>query len=130
MSEKNPLFKDLDFRFAAHPITKKLRVLTDIDALKQAVKNLVLMDKYEGLFKPDLNTNIKGSLFDNLDSGDIVLLKERVFNTFKNYEPRVQIQDVKIYNDLDNNRFKMTIYFTPLNRPEPIIVDVFLEKVR
>lgn len=126
----NVIYRDLDIHFNVHPVSKKVRVLENIDAIKQALKNLIMMDNYEGLYQPNLKTNIKGSLFDNLDSGDITLLQQRVYDVVKLYEPRVSITGVDVKDELDNNGFRITIYFVPENALTPVTVDVFLKRVR
>ena len=43
-------YKDLDINFLAHPITGDVTTKTDSDAVKRAVKNIVLTNYYERPF--------------------------------------------------------------------------------
>jgi hypothetical protein len=57
-------YSDLDLLFKAHPISGDVTVKTDADAVKRAVKNIVLTNYYERPFKPSLGGNIRGLLFE------------------------------------------------------------------
>lgn len=124
------IYRDLDFRFEIHPVTRRLRVVENTDAIKQALENLILLDKYEAFFQPDLQTNLRGSLFDNLDSGDIELFKQKIKDVVRNFEPRASDVDVRLKEDLDHNRFYVAVYFIPENGLEPVLIELFLKKVR
>ena len=39
---KEPVFKDIPLSFTAHPVTGNVKALTNRDAVKQSVKNIVL----------------------------------------------------------------------------------------
>ena len=124
------IYADLDFNFQAHPVTHKLRVRTNIEAIKQAIKNLVLTNRFEKPFKPTYGGNIKASLFENLDTGDIAALRVGVEVVIQNYEPRGQVLDITVSDDLDHNGYKMSITFLPTTSLTPVAIDLFLQRVR
>jgi hypothetical protein len=47
-----------------------------------------------------------------------------------NFESRVIVDDVRVSGDLDRNGFNVSIFFTVVNSPEPVEVDLFLERIR
>ena len=53
------IYSDLNFKFTKNPVTKKLSVLKNADAVKQALKILITTDKYERPYKPFLGGNIR-----------------------------------------------------------------------
>ena len=55
MAVEKKLYSDFSLDFLAHPITKKIRILKDNDAISQALKILILTDKYERLFQPNIS---------------------------------------------------------------------------
>ena len=57
-------FKDLANSFLRNPVTKDLIVLKDQQAIKQAMKNLVLTSPGEKLFQPDVGSKVYQLLFD------------------------------------------------------------------
>ena len=48
---KKNIFKDLDLDFAPHPVTADVPQKTDAEAVKRAIRNLVLMTRYDKPFK-------------------------------------------------------------------------------
>ena len=54
----NKQYKDLNISFARHPIKGSLSVLEDDDAVKRAVKNLVLTTSFERFYNPLIGANI------------------------------------------------------------------------
>ena len=57
-------YKDLDLFFTAHPITGDVATKSDSDAVRRAVRNIVLTNYYERPFKPSLGGNVRGLLFE------------------------------------------------------------------
>ena len=57
-------YKDLDLLFTAHPITGDVATKSDSDAVRRAVRNIVMTNYYERPFKPSLGGNIRGLLFE------------------------------------------------------------------
>ena len=123
-------FRDLSFTFAIHPVTNDVIFVTNEEAIKNSVRNLILANRYDFLFDSSKFTDIKASLFENIDSGDLKLMKMRIDTVLRNHEPRVTFQDAVIDDDLDRNRFSITIFYTINNIQKLDEVRIFLERVR
>jgi phage baseplate assembly protein W len=65
--QKTRKFSDLDLNFIIHPVKKDINVYTDEMAVINALKNLILTNYYERPFQPDLGSNVRKLLFENLD---------------------------------------------------------------
>ncbi len=131
----NFIYKDLNLFFTKNPLTKDVSKATDVQAIKRSVRNLVLTDRGERLFHPEIGGDVKGSLFENFTPIMEVELRSAIKNVIEIYEPRVVLEDVKVNdpsgNDLDNNRLRITIQFYLDNVPEVLEeVDVFLNRIR
>jgi len=131
----NFIYKDLNLFFTKNPLTKDVSKVTDVQAIKRSVRNLVLTDRGERLFHPEIGGDVKGSLFENFTPIMEFELRSAIENVIKIYEPRVVLEDVKVNdpsgNDLDNNRLRITIQFYLDNVPEVLEeVDVFLNRIR
>ena len=131
----NFIYKDLNLFFTKNPLTKDVSKVTDVQAIKRSVRNLVLTDRGERLFHPEIGGDVKGSLFENFTPIMEVELQSAIKNVINIYEPRVVLEDVKVNdpsgNDLDNNRLRITIQFYLDNVPEVLEeVDVFLNRIR
>ena len=56
-------YRDLDLFFAKIQSSKDIRKVTDIAAVKRSVRNLVLLNKYEKPFHPEIGSGIRSILF-------------------------------------------------------------------
>lgn len=130
ISKTTRQYKDLDLAFTAHPVTKDISRNKDSLAVINAVKNLILLNHYEKPFHPEIGSNIKALLFENLDNVTAITLEREIFQTLKNFEPRVEIKQVKVEPNYSENGFTVTINFFIINKTEPITIEFFLERVR
>jgi len=124
------LFSDFRTNLTVHPITGDLSALTNLDAIKTSVKNLVLTQFYERPFKPNVGSNVTHYLFENFDSVTEENIIEAIKETIENNEPRVVLIDVEVNAEPDNNRFGASIIFRAINNTKPSTLDIFLERVR
>lgn len=126
-----PIYRDLDLSFKPHPETGNLSVLTNENAIKQAVKNLVLTNKGERLFQPKIYSGVTGSLFDGFDPILLQKLRSAIRDVINNYEPRAELVRLDITDNLDEkNGIDITITLKPINLQSQIIIEVFLERIR
>ena len=58
------------------------------NAVRESIKNLILTDRGERLFQPNLGSDIRASLFENVTPTTIILLKDKVREVLNAYEPR------------------------------------------
>ena len=61
-------FSDLDLNFTIHPVRKDINRTTGDMAVINSVKNLVLTNHYERPFQPEVGSNVRRLLFENLDN--------------------------------------------------------------
>ena len=50
------LYKDLNLFFTPNPVTKDVSKVTDVQAIKRSVRNLVLLNPGEKPFHPEIGT--------------------------------------------------------------------------
>ena len=124
------VYSDLNLTFARNPVTKRLSVLKDADAVKRALKNIILTDKLERPYKPLLGGNIRGLLFENFGPITSLQVKENIEVAIKNYEPRVKILDVRVDANEDQNTLEVTIEFFLRNQTGPEATTISLERIR
>jgi phage baseplate assembly protein W len=123
-------YQDLDLNFEAHPITGDVTKKKGDRAVIASIKNLILTNHYERPFNPAIGSNVRRMLFEPMDSQTTVLIREEIINTITNYEPRATLEEVIVSPNYDGNRYDITITFSILNRPEPVTVSLFLERIR
>ena len=126
----NRIYKDLNMSFTKNPATKDVARLFDVQAIKRAVKNIILTNKYERPFNPDFGCNLRGFLFENITEPLLVIIKDRVAMAIEKYEPRVSVEDVVLKNDIDNNGINIQVSFLINGVEAPVTVSTFLQRVR
>lgn len=127
---KREIFSDLDIAFIAHPITGQLARKTNRDAVRQSVKSLILTDYFERPFKSDIGCSIRYYLFELYTPALKQQMENAIREVIKNYEPRAEVIDVLVEERQDLNALTVSVAFFILNDPEPVFLDVILERVR
>ena len=123
-------FRDLDLDFSRNTVTNDVNVVEDVTAIKRAVKNLVQTNYYERPFNPELGCGVRELLFENFTPMTAVFLKDKIAEVLNNYEPRVELYDIKVDDDQDGNRLLVSINFYVVGVPGPQVVETFLQRIR
>ena len=64
LSTNSRRWSDLDLDFQAHPVTKDIVVKTDVEAVKRSVRDLILTNRYERPFQPQIDGGVTRHLFE------------------------------------------------------------------
>lgn len=123
-------FRDLDLSFNIHPVRKDINVHKNEFAVINSIKNLVLTNYYERPFQPELGSNIRQLLFENIDSIVAAQLERGITEVIGNFEPRAQVSRVTAIPDPDNNQYKVELEFFIINNPNPVTINFILERIR
>ena len=97
----------------AHPITGDVTTKSDSEAVKRAVKNIVLTNYYERPFKPSLGGNIRGLLFELNTDRQLNRARDRLADTITALEPRVE--NVRCKFDTSGNSLNVIIFYNIKN---------------
>jgi len=130
LSTANRVWTDLDLDFTKHPITDDISKKRGVEAIKRSVRNLLLTNKYERPFNPDLGSGIMGLLFELVSPTTANVLELAIREVLENYEPRIIIDNIRIQGDIDRNGYHITLEFTPINTLQPVTIELFLERLR
>ena len=124
-------YKDLDLFFAKKSGSKDIRKITDIQAVKRSVRNLILLNHYEKPFHPEIGSGIRDMLFENMSTMTAIILARKIEDVIENFEPRVRLISVRADPNLDRNEYEVTIEFFVVNTPTELVdLTVFLEVLR
>ena len=104
-------FKDISLSFKRHPVTNDILALTNEDAIKRSVRNLVETINEERFFNPLLGSQVKESLFELPDNGLKATLKTQIENSILNFEPRVNLTDVIVDHPNDTNDLQVIVSY-------------------
>ena len=124
------VFYDLDFNFTAHPVTGDVARKYDENAVKASIKNLLLTGHFERPFHSEIGSPIRQLLFEPASPMTLVTMKQAITDVITNFEPRVTIIDISLFDNLDNNAVAVTLVFKIKNTTAPIKLDLVLERTR
>ena len=124
-------FKDLSITFKKHPVSDDLVVVKDKAAIVQAITALLLTNKGERPFQPDLGCDIRRSLFEPLDYATSGLIRSQILDVLGKYEPRIEVDDIRVSPDEQNNGYDVELFFAIVGRNDEVIAtEFFLERTR
>ena len=104
-------FKDISLSFKRHPVTNDILALTNEDAIKRSVRNLVETINEERFFNSLIGSHVRESLFEVPDNTIRATLKSQIENSILNFEPRVNLTDVIINHPNDTNDLEVTVAY-------------------
>ena len=124
------VYKDLNLGFQQNTATKDIQKLTDVEAVKRSVRNLINTNHYEKPFHPEIGSNLRAMLFENITPQMNHIISKNIELLIKNYEPRCRLVQVNTQPMFDRNGYACQISFYVVNYPEPVTVESFLERLR
>ena len=132
VKKQDVVYSDLRKDMLINPVNSDVSRYTDEDSVKESIKNLLLTDTGERLFNPNLGSNIRKLLFENIIYPETkVLIKDSISTTIANFEPRCNLISVDITDiSNDQNSVTITITFNIINIQTPIVLNVVLSRVR
>ena len=125
------VYKDLNLNFMANVVTGDVATITDVNAVKRSIRNLLLTNHYDKPFHPEIGSNIPALLFENHGPITANQLQRAIEEMIGNFEPRARVQSVECWPLPDEYRYDVHIYFYIENLPTEIIeYQTLLEAVR
>ena len=124
-------YSDLDLFFSAKGVSKDISKVTDIQAVKRSVRNLVLLNHYEKPFHPEIGSGVRDMLFEPMTPITANILARKIEDVIENFEPRAKLIGVRAQPNLDRNEYEVTIEFYVVNTPTELVdLTVMLERLR
>ena len=124
------IYKDLDLDFQINSATKDIQKLTDVESVKRSVRNLIKLNHYEKPFRPEIGSNLRAMLFENITPQINHAISKQIDLLIKNYEPRCRLVQLNVQPYVDRNGYRASISFFVVNHPERVEVETFLERLR
>ena len=124
------IYKDLNLGFQQNTATKDIQKMLDVESVKRSVRNLINLNHYEKPFHPEVGSNLRALLFENITPQISHFIGKQIELLIRNYEPRCRLVQVANMPNLDRNGYSVSISFYVVNHPEPVQVETFLERLR
>tara|TARA_X000000368_G_scaffold210555_1_gene166335 strand:- start:25235 stop:25660 length:426 start_codon:yes stop_codon:yes gene_type:complete len=126
----NRIYSDLDLNFGRNTVTNDVNKLTDVEAVKRSVRNLINTSHFERPFHPEIGSDVRRMLFEPMTPLTALNLQRKVNEVLANFEPRIKLVQVLARPDIDRNSYHLTIMFYVIGTSEPVTVEAFLERLR
>jgi phage baseplate assembly protein W len=123
-------FSDISLGFGTNPATADVVQITNEDAVKSSIRNLISTKNFERPFHPEIGCQLHSLLFENFTPVTIEMAKRMVADVLRAYEPRANILDIRVADSQDNNELVITVIFTLINSDRPVTVTTILDKAR
>ena len=124
-------FKDINLSFKRHPVTNDVITVSDEDAIKRSVKNIIFTILGEKPFEPNFGSVISQSLFDLNTNLNEIRISDEIKQSLLNYEPRIDNTEVTVSVYPDSNELNCIVQYDIVGIPAPTQeVDVLLFPAR
>ena len=122
-------FVDLDFNFKTYT-SGDVKLKLGENAIKQSIKNLLMLNKYDKPFNPKINAGLQGLLFEPIEASSAITLEVIIRDMLNTYEPRISVISVNVAAIEERNYYDINITFSIINTEVETAVEFFLERLR
>ena len=123
-------YRDLDLDFGRNSVTNDVNKLTDIEAVKRSVRNLINTSHFDRPFHPEIGSSVRAMLFELMTPLTALNLQRKVQEVLINFEPRIKLVQIVANPNIDSNSYDLRIYFYVIGSNDLIEVQTFLERLR
>ena len=124
-------YSDLDLFFSKKNSDSDISKVTDVQAVKRSIRNLVLLNHYEKPFHPEIGSGVREMLFELMTPVTAIVLTRKIEDVITNFEPRARLVSVRAFPDLDRNAYEVSVEFYIVNAPTELVdFSIMLERLR
>lgn len=121
-------YRDVATSFVRNPISRDLGIVKNENAIKQALKNIILTRRGERLFNPDSGSDVYASLFEPLDPFTTDVIKSEIINTISNYEKRIQVLTLELIPNFVENSLQVNLEYRIVGESISYEIDFILTR--
>ena len=132
LNRKTPvkIYTDIDMDFTLNPVTKDIGRKLDVNAVKQALKNLFLYERGEKKFDPNFGSGIRDMLFEPVDDITASIIEKEIEVMINNYERRVAVENITVLASPDTHDYEIRVDFFVQGIRELQTYTTILERLR
>ena len=124
-------YSDLDLFFGKKTSNADIQMVTDVQAVKRSLRNLVQLNTYEKPFHPEIAGGVREMLFEPMSPILAAKIARKVEDVIENFEPRARLVSVRAIPDLDRNAYEIIVEFYVVNTPTELVdISIMLERLR
>jgi|TARA_R110000851_G_scaffold50637_4_gene120882 phage baseplate assembly protein W len=129
-SAKSRAWTDIDLSLILHPIRQDIVPLKDDNAIRYAVRNLLLTNFYERPFNLGVGANLRALLFEPADGITKSAIKENIQRCLTEHERRVELIFINIVDEADTNSYRILVKFRIKEYDAEKEVEIVLRRLR
>jgi phage baseplate assembly protein W len=107
-----PSYKDFDISLKRHPLTGDIITFSDDAAVRNALKNLVRLIRFDKPFSPGISSPLWDVMFEPITEGSAALIEVGLGFLIQDYEPRVNNVNITVIPLPDDNKYEVSVEFT------------------
>jgi uncharacterized protein len=130
MNRDSQTFSDFLTDLNPHPVSGDIVKYTNENSVIRSIRNLLLTDRFERMYQPDIGTDIRKMLFEPMDSATAQNISVFTQQTITQYEPRAKIISINVLPDPENNRYIVNLIIVVINKQDPISFNITLDRIR
>lgn len=130
MNRENQIFSDFLTDLNPHPVSGDIVKYTNENSVIRSIRNLLLTDRFERLYQPDIGTDIRKMLFEPMDAATAQNISVFTQQTITQFEPRAKIISINVVPDPENNRYIVSLVIAVINKQDPISFNITLDRIR
>ena len=124
-------YTDIDLFFGKKSSDSDIQKVTDIQAVKRSIRNLVQLNTYDKPFHPEIAGGVREMLFENMSPVVSAMIARKIEDVIENFEPRARLVSVRSLPDLDRNAYEVVVEFYVVNAPTELVdISLMLERLR
>jgi phage baseplate assembly protein W len=101
-----------------HPISGKVILATDIDAIKNSIRNIILTPIGSRAFNPSFGTKIQTLLFEHPTPVTAIAIRSEIKIALERLEPRVKVVSIDVFQRQLDTDYEVSITFIAGYAPE------------
>tara|TARA_Y100000310_G_scaffold314927_1_gene364849 strand:- start:547 stop:984 length:438 start_codon:yes stop_codon:yes gene_type:complete len=110
------LWRDIDLNMSLNPITNDVTTVTDINAVKRTIKNLLATQHHERPFHPEIGSAIQHLLFEDMGEITALRMKKTIEEVLaNNNDGQFEVNAVHCVPREDQGEYNIIIHFYVLN---------------
>ena len=118
MSIENRTYKDLAYSMFANPMSGDIGKKTGAAAVKGSIVSILKTNYNERLFDPEFGTDIRGSLFEQMNPITEQRMKKKVEVAIARHEPRAEVLGISVKAQEEQNRYEISVVFNVASEAE------------
>ena len=112
------LYSDFLHSFRPHPNTGQISRKTNVEAVKLAIRNLLLTSPGERVMQPEFGSSLKQQVFENISNISVDGIETSIRDAIGRQLPYVIINEIAIDAKPDDNMINISIEFSVTLNPD------------